>query len=275
MNKIVIPDNYNYISAFLTFACNMSCSYCINHYNGLHQYNGMCAKDWIVGLNRITTRKDLPITITGGEPTCHPEFYDIIRGIDKKIPVDLLTNGKFSLAHFMCLIHPDRLKRSAKYASIRFSFHPGQTSTKELIFKVHALQKAGYSVGIWAVDTGDPKIREAREFAEDNGIDFRLKDFLDETHGTYKYPGGLDGKRKKALCKPSELLIAPDGRLFRCHYDLYHGVNSYAHILDRDVGLPTDFSACDNFGCCSPCDLKIKFSRHQVHGHCSVTIKEV
>ena len=103
----------------------------------------------------------------------------------------------------------------------------------------------------------------------------KLKEFLDQDHGNYKYPKAVNGKRKKARCKPSELLIAPDGRLFRCHYDLYHGVNSYGHILDEEVSLPTDFLPCDNMGLCNPCDIKCKFNRFQELGHCAVTIKEI
>ena len=275
MNKIKIPESYNYVSAFLTFACTFRCEYCINKYNGLHNYKHMSTNDWITGLNRIDTRKDLPVTLTGGEPTLYQGFFDMIEWIDKDINIDLLTNGDFDIYRFMKHIPPGRMKRKAKYASIRFSFHPGYTDGATLIWDVYKMKKKGYSVGIWAVDTGEPEISTIKKAAENLGIDFRLKEYLDDKHGTYKYPEGLDGKRKKCLCCPSEMLVAPDGRLFRCHYDLYHGVNSYAHILDEEVVLPTDFLPCDNMGLCSPCDLKQKFNRHQKLGHCAVTIKEI
>lgn len=275
MNKIVIPKEYNYISAFLTFACTFKCSYCINKYNGLYKYKTLPPPEWAAGLNRIQTRKNLPITITGGEPTCNSEFYDIIAQIDPKINVDLLTNGDFDVEDFMNQIPPERMKRRAKYASIRFSFHPGYTDPQRLMWDVYRMGNRGYSVGIWAVDTGDPIIRRMQQVAKDLGIDLRLKEFLDQDHGNYKYPKAVNGKRKKARCKPSELLIAPDGRLFRCHYDLYHGVNSYGHILDEEVSLPTDFLPCDNMGLCNPCDIKCKFNRFQELGHCAVTIKEI
>jgi len=275
MEKIKIPLNYNYLSAFLTFSCNLRCNYCINRYNGLYKYKPMPAKDWIRGLNRIEARKDLPITITGGEPTIHRGFYKILTGMNKNIPVDLLTNGKFKLLKFLCEIPPDRIKRKAKYASIRFSYHPGYTNPIELLYTVHKLLVRNYSVGIWAVDNKDERIGLMEASAKDAGIDFRTKDFLDSTHGTYKYPKGLDGKRKKCMCKPSELLIAPDGRMFRCHYDLYYGINSYGHILASKVKLPTGFLPCNNYGLCSPCDLKEKNNRYQEFGWCSVTIKPI
>lgn len=275
MKQIEIPDSYNYISAFLTFACTFKCHYCINHYNGLHKYKQMPVKDWIAGLNRIQTRPDLPLTLTGGEPTLYKDFYELVYGIDEKTPVDLLTNGDFDVQEFMSEIPADRLKRKAKYASIRFSYHPGYTDAQKLFWDVKTMQDHGYSVGVWAVDTGDEVIKILQDAAKDFEIDFRLKEYLDATHGTYKYPKALDGKRKKCRCKPSELLIAPDGRMFRCHHDLYHGVNSYGHILDPDVGIPQDFLRCDNYGLCNPCDVKgPKFDRFQRKIHCSVTIKE-
>jgi hypothetical protein len=276
MKKIQIPDSYNYVSAFLTFACSFKCSYCINKYNGLYKYKQMKVKDWITGLNRIQARKDLPITLTGGEPTLYKRFYDLVDGIDDTIPVDLLTNGDFDMQEFMLSIPSCRLKRKAKYASIRFSFHPGYSDPFRLMSDVRWLGTRGYSVGIWAVDTGDSIIGKMKKMAKDFGIDFRVKEYLDSTHGNYRYPLAVDGKRKKCLCKPSELLIAPDGRLFRCHYDLYHGVNAYGHLLDGEIGLPQDFLRCDNYGLCNPCDVKgPKFDRFQRKIHCSVTIKEI
>jgi hypothetical protein len=274
MKKIAIPKSYNYISAFLTFACTFRCHYCINKYNGLHKYDLMDVNDWVEGLNRIKARADLPITITGGEPTTYRAFYGLIMALDNKLPIDLLTNGDFDIEEFMTCIPADRIKRRAKYASIRFSYHPGYTKVYDLFLKVARLQNIGYSVGIWAVDNGTDAIRDLRKSAIKSGIDFRIKEYLDKTHGTYQYPKALDGKRKKCRCKPSELLIAPDGRLFRCHYDLYHGINSYGHILDKEVNLLDSFLPCDNYGLCNPCDIKTKFDRFQQEGHCAVTIKE-
>jgi len=235
----------------------------------------MSPEQWAEGLNRIKTRPDLPVTITGGEPTVYRGFYRLIDGIRKDLPLDLLTNGKFDIEQFRYKIGPYRFKREAKYASIRFSFHPGQTKALDLLCDVRSLQKAGYSVGVWAVDTNNYSVARAMLMGKGLGIDFRLKELLDETHGTYKYPDAVNGKRKKCLCKPSEMLIAPDGRLFRCHYDLYHGINSYGHILDKDVKLPTTYLPCDNYGLCNPCDIKLKFNRFQEKNWCSVTIKEI
>jgi len=276
---IILPKNYNYCSAFLTFACNMKCGYCINKIDRLYQYSMMPAPDWVKGLNRLEL-EDVPITLSGGEPTLHPNFYQIIKKIHK--PMDLLTNGQFNVRYFMDNVGSKKFKRDAPYASIRFSYHPGYTNLYKLLRKARFMQKRGYSVGVWAIAHPDyiADVMFAKKIAETEfKIDFRIKEFLGwynaRLYGTYKYPQALDKRPKKCICKPSELLIAPDGRLFRCHRDLYIGSNSYGHILNGIIKLPEDFMKCDKMGVCNPCDLKMKFDRFQVSGHCSVEIKEI
>jgi hypothetical protein len=241
----------------------------------LYRYNQLSAQEWIKGLSRIQAREDLPITISGGEPTLHKKFFDIANGVGK--PMDLLSNGNFNVSEFIYKINTSVFNRGAKYASIRLSYHPNNTKLWSLLRCAWLLNNMGYSVGVWAVKHPDYKLRIylVRLLFNLFGIDFRAKEFLTGSLGTYKYPEGLDGKEKKCLCKPSELLIAPDGRLFRCHHDLYHGVNSYGNILDEKVKLPTKFAVCYNYGRCSPCDLKIKYDRFQEKGHCSVEIKKL
>lgn len=278
-NYIHIPESFNYIGAFLTLSCNFRCSYCINRFSDLLLRPRLQAEDWINFINRIKTRPDLPISLQGGEPTLHPEFYDIVNNIDKKIPLDLLTNGNFDVNYFMSHIHPDRFKRDAPYASIRFSFHPSQMSFLQLIDKATALQQNGYSVGIWAIDhpENEKAINEARIIADETGVDFRVKEFLGyyagKLYGTYKYDGAFEQSKSKTVeCKTTELLISPNGAIHRCHSDLYVNANPYATIHSTDLCLG-EWRACNRFGYCNPCDVKIKTNRFQEFGHTSVEIK--
>lgn len=271
MEPIILPKNYNYIAAFLTLRCNMNCSYCINK-QGEFDYDRpeMTGQEWLKAFGRIETREDLPITLQGGEPTIHRDFYEIVSNAYGK-KMDLLTNGKFNLSQFMAYVHSGIFNRKAPYASIRFSHHK-LLNDFYLFEKVCVLKNNGYHVGVWGFDTGDHEAM--KQFCKENEIDFRVKQFLDKDHGTYKYPEAINGEKKEVECKPSELLIAPDGRLYRCHSDLYAGVNSYAHILDDKVELPDDFIKCDHCGFCNPCDIKLKTNRLQESGHCSVEIRE-
>jgi len=278
MNKITIPSHYNYIEVYLTFDCQLNCHYCINKtYGKVAHYKSLSVADWIRGLSRLDTN-DIPLTFGGGEPTIHKDFYKIVNGIDK--PMDLLSNGQFDKYEFMANISAKKFKRNAPYASIRFSYHSGITPLFPLLRKARAMNKRGYEIGIWAVLYPNciNDVVYARQIAEqDFGLDFRFKDFLGvyngKLYGNYKYPEAVDGVRKNCECRPSEMLISPNGNLYKCHYDLYNNVNSYGNILDKNVKVPDDYGKCDNFGLCSYCDIKNKFDRWQVKGHCSVSIK--
>lgn len=269
MKPIILPTAYNYIGIFLTLRCNLNCSYCLNRQGRFVMPTEMTGADWITGLSRIETREDLPITLQGGEPTIHKDFYDIASSLNEK-RLDLLTNGKFNRQIFMGRIYYDIFKRKAPYASIRFSYHK-DLNEEHLMDKIGIMQSEGYSVGVWGLDHVDNT--EMKNFCKANNVDFRIKQFLDKEHGTYKYPDAINGELKTVMCKPSELLINPSGKIYRCHADLYAERNHIGHILDDEINFP-DYLACDYYGECNPCDVKLKTNRLQENGHCSVIIKE-
>ncbi len=281
MKSLIVPESYNYIGVFLTFACNLKCSYCINNFeqNTIKRKN-VSGKDWVKGLNRIVSRKDLPMTLQGGEPSLHPGFIYIINNLNPKLNIDILTNLQFDVDKFIREVDPDRIKRKAPYASMRVSFHPENMNLDGIIEKVLKMIKANFSIGIWAVMHPDYEktIHDAQSKCKKLGIDFRTKEFLGECNGTlygaYKYEGACDKKfKKKVKCKTTELLIDSEGSIFRCHFDLYAGENPIGHILDPHFQIEDIFRDCVNFGHCNPCDMKVKTNRFQEYGHTSCEIE--
>ncbi len=281
LKSIRIPKAYNYIAVFLTFACNLKCSYCINNFEErLIRRKAISGKDWIMGLNRLISRENLPVTLQGGEPALHPDFIYIINNLKPELNIDILTNLQFDVDEFIRRVHPNRVKRKAPYASIRVSFHPEQMNLDDLIDRTLKMLKSKFSVGIWGVThpNYEKVILQAQVRCQRLGIDFRAKEFLGEfngkLYGTYKYPGACDGKfRKKVKCRTSELLIDSQGDIFRCHADLYAGRSKSGSILDPDFQIDRKFRDCSNFGHCNPCDIKVKTNRFQQYGHTSVEIK--
>lgn len=282
---VTLPRRYNYIGVFLTFDCNLGCDHCIN----LHGQQGgrnllesqlLTGDQWAQALNRIAARDDLPLSIQGGEPSLHPDFLQIISGVKRSTNIDLLTNLQFDLGSFTSAIAPDRLRREAPYASIRVSYHPQSMNLIKLLIQVSELLDLGYSVGIWAITHPDQakQINLAAEECAKRGIDFRTKEFLGmhrgRLHGTYRYPDSVAAEgRRKVRCRGSELLIGPDGGVYRCHSDLYHGRQPIGWILDPEFAVTDDFLACSEYGDCNPCDVKVKTDRFQSYGHTSVEIK--
>lgn len=282
LKPIKIPETYNYTGVFLTFACNLDCSYCINYFGeSKFETKIMSGKDWVRGLNRIDSPVNTPVSLQGGEPALHPDFIHIINGVKPELNIDILTNLNFDLDKFMREVKPGRVKRDAPYASIRVSYHPEQMQLEDLIQRTLKMLDCGYSVGIWGVLHPEWKdeILRAQEKCEKSGIDFRTKEFLGDyksrLYGEYKYRGACDKEFKKDVkCKTTELIIGCNGDIYRCHADLYEGREPIGHILDPDYQIEDTFRICNNFGYCNPCDIKVKTNRFQEFGHTSVEIIE-
>lgn len=279
MKPIIIPETYNYIGVFLTFGCNYRCSYCINYFNGLKgEKKHLTGKEWVKGLNRI--QGNVPITLQGGEPSLHRDFISIINNLRQDLNIDILTNLSFDIEKFTKEVDPDRVKRDAPYANIRVSYHSEVMDLEETIRRSLRMMKAGFYIGLFGVrhPTQEEIILSVQERCRSSGINFRTKPFLGFyngiLYGEYKYDGACEMKYKRRVeCKTTELLVGPDGNIYRCHRDLYEGENSIGNILGPDFQIEDRFRVCNEFGFCNPCDLKIKNNRFQQFGHCSVKIK--
>ena len=279
--QVKISESYNYIGTFLTFSCNLKCSYCINNFESQPRcvkYRHLSGKEWALGLNRIVSKSDLPITLQGGEPLLHKDFTYIVNNLSSGLKIDVLTN--LCNKEIFNNINPERLKRKAPYASIRVSYHPEQMNLESLIEKILWMQEKGFYIGIWGVmhPLQKVKIKQAQKLCKKVGIDFRTKEFLGEyngkMYGHYRYPDAvLGGNHEQVLCKTTELIIGPDGSVYRCTADLYEQRKPIGHILDADFKIEDKFRPCDWFGHCNPCDIKTKTNRFQQFGYSSVEIK--
>lgn len=316
---LVVPDNYKYIECYLTLRCQLACGFCINVINedddhkrrnseGIRnndvfkdkRFGELSAEEWIAAINRIKTRPGVPVTLGGGEPFVHPGFIEIVNGINRDKEIDILTNlrwGQRGLERFANEVDPARLRRDAPYASIRVSYHPNEPGMEPLSIAkdVKYLQERGFSIGVWSVLFPSPAqltaINQFQFIAKEQGIDFRLKEFVgiyegkDDlnkpfaiTYGDYsKYPGAAFSRSgfKYADCKTTELLVGPSGKVYRCHTDLYDGKRDVGSLLDIDFKIEDKFRPCSIYGRCNPCDVKVKTDHRQQIGHTSVEIKNV
>lgn len=283
LNEIEVPDHYNYVGVFLTLSCNLKCSYCINHISGFHnKRTHLSTQDWIQSLNRLRLRSDLPLTLQGGEPSVHPGFFEIIKGLKPELKIDILTNLQFSPHDLIRNVSPDRLDRASPYPSIRVSYHPETMQLSDTLEKATILIKEGYSLGVYSVDHPDYKeeIQKAQDMSLELGIPFKRKELLGEfngkVYGSYLYEGAVASKTlKNCECKTSELLISPEGNVFRCHHDLYNSKGPVGSMTDTHYQIEDIFRPCAYFGNCNPCDIKVKNNRFENFGHTSVEIKNI
>ena len=283
-----IPESYNYIALFLTMRCNLKCSFCLNSFDGgfdRKRFPEADGESWIRGLNRIKSRKGVPITFSGGEPFLHPDFIPIINGLNPDLEIDISTNlywGK-GLEKFIKEVPAERLRRESPYPSIRVSYHPEQMGSGERLFtNVKRMKDAGFDIGIYSVLYPSPEhlqaITQMQFRCADEGILFRVKDFTGTfkglAYGDYsRYPGAaFSNQRENRLCKISELLIGPDMSIYRCHRDLYADGGQIGNLSDFVFKIENKFRECANYGGCHPCDVKVKTNYKQQRGYTSVKI---
>jgi len=280
LRDIDIPDEINYIAVFLTFNCNLKCGYCINNYeSGILKKGTMSGEKWVRGLNRLNLRHNLPVTLQGGEPSLHKDFYYIIENLKPEIEIDILTNLQFDIDEFIARVDPQRINRDTNFHSIRASYHPSMMSVDETIAKVVKLKKAGFNICLASVDYPENKedVLEAAEKSKKAGIDFFTKEFLGfykgRLYGSYKYPEAVMCQDKKNVrCRTTEFLIDSLGEIHRCTRDIYIDANPIGYLLDPDFKFEYKYRYCPNFGYCNPCDIKLKTNRFLKHGHTAVDI---
>ncbi len=292
MKKVVLPNEYKYIAAFLTMRCNINCTYCLNDFGEKFKresYEEVSGEEWVEGLDRLESRAEVPVTLCGGEPSVHPDFIYIINNLKPELNIDILTNLQFSkrmMERFIGEVNPERLKRDARYASIRVSYHPEQMGNGEkLVENAKILQDAKFSIGIWAVLYPSQQqlsaINQMQFRCRDAGIDFRLKEytgeFKGELYGDYsKYANSaFQDKTRFCECRTPELLISTDTKIYRCHRDLFAQENPVGSLLDERFQADYCFRACSKYGDCHPCDVKVKTDYKQRLGNTSVDIRNV
>lgn len=223
MSNIEIPKEYKLIEAYFTFDNVLDYSYDIgkiydmdNYYNHM---NIMSGHNWIIGLNRLNT--DIPINLTGGEPTLHQDFYKIVKNIEK--PINLITHGQFKKEDFLNKVSSKVFKDKKYKTGIVFLYHSKITPLFPLLKKAKAMKKRGYNVVINAIVNIDCY----------NDIVYANKIAVTEFDLSFKLfmPNDVHSKELG-------LFIAPNGDMYKSRYDLYNHRNCYSNLLVKGIKLP-------------------------------------
>jgi hypothetical protein len=275
---VPVDSRYNYFECYLTFRCHQGCRYCINSFSSIDRTRiELSGGEWISAINCIEFGR-LPLTIGGGEPSLHKDFYLIINSIRSDIQIDLLTNLSFDVEEFVDSVPIGRFstRTSRGYKRIRVSYHAHNMNPHELVAKAGVIQEAGHSIGIFGISHPEFAGLNAHmaELCRKAQIYFYIKDYLGEFNGkmigVYRYPDAVCGGLKACECRTNEVLVGPDGKIFRCHKELYQNNNDLGSILN--LVPPRIFRKCSSYGSCNPCDIKLKTNRFLQAGQSSCEI---
>lgn len=114
-----------FYSLEITTSCNGECIGCGNVFLHDSQETPLTAKQWMLVLKGISQWAKR-IKVTGGEPTLHPEFEQIVRGIESyKIPFSLFTNGLWHNPSKLI----EFLKGISTFTGLLISLHGANPST--------------------------------------------------------------------------------------------------------------------------------------------------
>lgn len=258
-----LASSYNYIGLFLTMRCNYNCSYCINW--KISCFGEALPEYWIESLNNLET--DLDITLQGGEPTLYKGFYEVVNNIPHKI--DLLTNLSFDIKEFVSKVSVDKFNNNKTFAPIRASFHSKSMVLVETLEKINFLINNGYRVGLYCIDCNDNS-KAIEKLKKISWLDLQIKPLLDNRIRSseapeHRYKGSFE-------CRSRELLISPEGKVFRCHRDFYMNGNSVGKISKVEDNW-CEYKICNYSNQCHPCDLKLKRDRFGHSGYRAITIR--
>ncbi len=289
---IEAPFDY-YFGAFLNLSCSLPCEYCVQKISlpgqPIARYPMMSGQKWAEALNSIAGRtkkrflrhpKRKKISITGGEPSLHPDFIYILNNLDKDWKITVTSN--FTSAFFDKDI--EFLKQIKRRSNLKFnaSYHFMYTSIEKFIENVKKVKRAGFIVHSLFIVAHPAHMKEAevcrskllkihkivklqRFFGKHEGGLYPSENAYDVVceqedgivnYKAYREGFGQSGK-KDVYCRVKKVLFAPNGDIYNCHYKLYTGhKDKFGNILDKDlhIVMPQDFFLCHDYGFCNPCD---------------------
>lgn len=292
-DKIIeAPFDY-YYGVFLNLNCSLPCEYCVQKITLPHvpiaRYPIVSGRQWVDALNSIAGRtrkrflrapKKRKISITGGEPSLHPDFVYVLNNLDKNWKITVTSN--FSSPFFEKDIRS--LKEIKRRSTLKFnaSYHFMYTPIEKFMENVMKMKKAGHIVHSLFLVAHPAHMKEIEEyrnrllkihpvvklqrfFGRHEGSLYPSEDAYDivceQEDGIRNYEAYREGfnqtGKKDVYCRMKKVLFAPNGDIYNCHYKLYTGhKDKLGNIFDKDVHIvmPQDFFLCHDYGFCNPCD---------------------
>lgn len=289
---IKAPFDY-YFGVFLNLNCSLSCEYCVQKISlpqiPIARYRIVSGEQWVRALNVIIDRtkkrflrfpKKKKLSITGGEPSLHPDFIYILNNLDNDWKITVTSN--FTSVFFDNDIK--FLRQIKRRSNLKFnaSFHFMHTPIAKFIENVLKVKKAGHFVhSLFIVAHPQhmkeisqyqnellkihPSVKLQRFFGRYNGNIYPHESAYDivceQEDGIRNYEAYREGFNQNGkgdmYCRMRKVLFAPNGDIYNCHYKLYtEHKDKFGNIFNEDVHIvmPQDFFLCHDYGFCNPCD---------------------
>lgn len=186
-NKHYLRENWFSVNWLLGRYCNYNCSYCwpyahtkVKDHRPIKVIKNTI--DLIFNQARERGFDKFSFSFSGGEPTFHPDFLEIIKHIktEKISKINLTSNASRSLKWM------EKLAKYAKDLSMTASFHAEFADPKEFLKKVKFLKEAGVrtQINIVLLNEDFDKMWNHAQYFYDHGISVQAKIQIDYVRGT-------------------------------------------------------------------------------------------
>lgn len=283
MNELPWHSPMNRWVFYITYRCNYNCSYCIQKEwyvtreidrKPHRQFEELPGKVWVKSLSSIQYRPPVAI-ITGGEPTLHHDFYEIMIGLSHaNYLLELSSNLSFNSDEFIKIFK----RYNLILPSLFTSYPPEHSDPEEFIAKFIKLRdsKIIAKMHLNRVDCDiypqlrserfDQDIERFKALCKKHNLEFTSAEMRSDktTEASYRR---IDRHGRKVTmpmeCTSGWVDIAPDGEVYNCHYHFTQKTHSFGNI--KDIGrlnyMPEykEWFWCNDYGWCDPC--------HENSGH--------
>jgi len=227
----------------LLTACNYHCEFCSGPRMAKSIRRGFTNQDIQKVIDFFNnSNKTWLIGMSGGEPSIHPHFFNLINSLKEKHYFYFFSNLTFDINKFIQTVSPKRVQY------FKASLHK-EADENEFLEKFDLLHKKGYNPILIMVSTPDTfdQIERISKISKERGYSFNLSTL----EGPYKgknYPNDYNKQQESFI----EEHIEEPGNLIRLFNKTPGGLNTYgcscragktSFTLDMETG---NFTICES-----------------------------
>jgi len=269
-NKLAKKDDNirRILHVTLTRSCNYNCSWCNQRYDMNKPMYTMSeagrkivdnklrpGKDWINGLNKFPYKAQYQrLIISGGEPSIHPDFFEIISKIKGYREILLTTNLSFDVSKLINICQENNAKITVQ-PSFHFEFADFNVFLEKmkLLDKYEMLSRSIPASIVELLDREEP-YRFRRKFNQ-HGYNVALYEFEGYYKGRFNYSDkkgfGSLKKTGPVICYSTANCVKPTGDIVFCPTDEYNtNAVTYGNICDACYEEVDIKRTCCNYGKC-------------------------
>lgn len=259
------------VDFLITQKCNYRCEYC-SQSKKFYKNTAHSNDDTINAFLKFikTLEPGFEITISGGEPLCHPRFFDVVQEIKNyNLKLSVISNFSHPIKDYKKIVDI----MGENLAELFVSYHSSQVKDikefRKKIVEFNSYKPVGTSFCVGSVlsDENYPILKGMAEFLKENKIKFCLQHMrIKNSYVQYKKeaaeflaenakiePGRvLNTFSKMCYAGYKFLLIYENGDAYRCYSSRFNKAHSLGNIKDKNFKMFNCPVPCVNTKCTCP-----------------------